>query len=282
MVPRTKPEKNMKATEDFFTIVLHAHIISAAHTLLSTTSNLHTTISLAQAIVDSFVDIDICDDNLPSKDDVYEYTREMLTLLLILENYHDAVREGDGDRVMLIWKILMLVFKATKRTNYAKEAAILLLQRHCLLSERKAAQLVWSRFVNTSGFTGHNIPTDLHIEHLNRRLKGILRQSGSNIIQPNSIVRASKAVGFVNQVCTTFELECGLKIPYGQHKKIAFAKEVRVIADCLQEKQAFTMKDYQRCHHTFSKKQRRLITSLQPKEIESWLVQNIVPTLIFM
>lgn len=52
-VPRIKPEKNMKATEDFYTIVLQAHILSASHTLLSNSTDLHTTISLAKAIVDA-------------------------------------------------------------------------------------------------------------------------------------------------------------------------------------------------------------------------------------
>ena len=127
----------MKATEDFYTIVLQAHILSAAYTLLSNSTDLHTTISLAKAIVDTFVDIDITEKNLQSKDGIYEYAREMLTLLLVWENFHDAVKEGDGDRVMVVWKILMLVFKATNRRNYAKEAAILLLQRNCLFQKEK-------------------------------------------------------------------------------------------------------------------------------------------------
>lgn len=183
--------------------------------------------------------------------------------------------------VILVWKILMLVFKATNRRNYAKEAAILLLQRNCLLSERKAAQLVWSRFVNIGGFGGCNIPTDLHMEHLNRRLKGMLRQSGSNVINPNTVVRASKSVGFVHQVCTALESECSVKSPYGQHKKLSIVKEVKLVADCLQQNEVFIMKDDRRRHRSFSNKKRRLIPSLKTEEIETWIVNNIVPALIF-
>ena len=36
-----------------------------------------------------------------------------------------------------------------------------------------------SRFVNTQGRRGCNVPCDLHIEHLNRRLKGIIKNMGS-------------------------------------------------------------------------------------------------------
>ena len=39
------------------------------------------------------------------------------------------------------------------------------------LSPRLSHQLVWSRFVNTSGKEGSNVPCDLHMEHLNRVLK---------------------------------------------------------------------------------------------------------------
>ena len=48
---------------------------------------------------------------------------------------------------------------------------MLLIQYHFLFSERKAAEVRNSRFVNTHGRKGHNRPCDLHMEHLNRRLK---------------------------------------------------------------------------------------------------------------
>ena len=166
----------MKATEDFFLVVLHAYIIQAARTVLKNTTNLHTTLSLAKEIVDTFLDVDISERRKPSGDNVHEYTRDLFTLLIIWHYFHDSVREGDGDRVMLIWKLLLLIYHATKRSNYAKEAAILLFQKDSFFSERKVAQLKWSRFVNVHGFAGHNVPTDLHIcmEHLNRKLKTML------------------------------------------------------------------------------------------------------------
>ena len=211
-VPTSNVEKHMKATEDFFLMVLKAHVLSAAYTILHNSTNLHTTVSLAEAIVEKFVDIEIAD-VLPtvSNDRIHEYACEVLTLLLIWHNFYDATKEGDGDRLMLVWKLLLLIFKATNRRNYSKEAAILLLQKESLLPKRQAAQLVWSRFVNVRGIPGHNIPTDLHMEHLNRRLKTILRQTCSNVINPNTIVKASQSIGFVHQVCCTFESECGTK-----------------------------------------------------------------------
>lgn len=39
------------------------------------------------------------------------------------------------------------------------------------MSPQQSAVLQWSRFVNTHGRDGCNIPMDLHLEHLNRRFK---------------------------------------------------------------------------------------------------------------
>ncbi len=89
-----------------------------------------------------------------------------------------------------MWKFLLLVFRKSGRRNYAKEAALLLLQYHFFFSERKAAQLNHSLFINTKGKIGCNMPCDMFMKHLNHRLKGVIRHMGSNI-QHHSLVRAA-------------------------------------------------------------------------------------------
>ena len=42
---------------------------------------------------------------------VLEYSHEVLSLGLLFLELKDAVREGDGDRVLLDWKYLLLLFK---------------------------------------------------------------------------------------------------------------------------------------------------------------------------
>ena len=84
--------------------------------------------------------------------------------------------------------------------NHAKEIVILLTQYHCLLSPRQVAQLKWSRCINTRGLPGCNVPCDLHLEHLNRCLKDMIRGLHSNVT-PKALVCASQSVGIVHQVC---------------------------------------------------------------------------------
>ena len=52
----------------------------------------------------------------------YDYACEALTLRLLIFDFKDAIREGDGGSVLSLWKYLFLLFKATDKRNYAIEA----------------------------------------------------------------------------------------------------------------------------------------------------------------
>ena len=75
------------------------------------------------------------------EDLVYSYCKEVITLGLLWMNYYDGIKEGDGIRIMRIWKYLMLIFQQTNHRNYAKETALLLINYHFAASERVATQL---------------------------------------------------------------------------------------------------------------------------------------------
>ena len=100
-------------------------------------------------------------------DEVREYGRQLLGLGLLYEEYLDAIREGDGGRVLRCWRYLLPIFKATGRKNYACEVLNMLFQHLYQLPPRQSSQLLWSRFVNVHGRPGKNIPGDLQMEHLN-------------------------------------------------------------------------------------------------------------------
>jgi len=93
-----------------------------------------------------------------SYDGVCLYAREVLSLGLIWHELHDAVKKGDGNRVIQVWKFLLLVFKNSGRKNYNIEALNLLLQEQYILSERQKLQLKWGRLITTHGRQGCNAP----------------------------------------------------------------------------------------------------------------------------
>ena len=145
-------------------------------------------------------DVNVVDTpNNPKADKVNLYSKELLSLGLLHKEFGDAIREGDGQRVLRCWKYLLLIFKASKRNNYSIEAFTFLAQQQFVLSPRLAHQQLWSRFINTSGKEGHNVPCDLHMEHLNRVLKDSIQQLGANKTK-KAIIRAGKCIDKLDEV----------------------------------------------------------------------------------
>ena len=82
----------------------------------------------AKKVVDTFVDISYVDKenkHTHNLDHVYEYACEVMQLGLLFE-FKDAIREGDGHRIIRCWRYFLLIFKHTNRTNYSIEAFHLL------------------------------------------------------------------------------------------------------------------------------------------------------------
>ncbi|XP_062571098.1 uncharacterized protein LOC134233123 [Saccostrea cucullata] len=75
-----------------------------------------------------------------SEDGVFNYTRLMLNLGLLRMNHNDAIRMGDGERIMRI------------NPKYAYGLLETKAQTNMLLTERMAHRLIWNRTVNHRGY----------------------------------------------------------------------------------------------------------------------------------
>ena len=235
------PEKNMHAAEDFMLLLLHAYVTYAGK--LQQASQHRQLAELAKGIMDTYISIpNMSDKRSPdSTDTVYLYATEIITLGLLWHGFHDAIKEGDGDRILRYWKFLLVAFKATGHRNYAKEAVNLLYQYYYVFPERKKQQLLWSRCVNTRGCAGANIPCDLHMEHLNRQLKSIIRGMGGNVT-PARIQKAAKSIAVVHRVCAVFELETVGHRHSDRHPYPTFEKDMAVIVKILEEEKMLVKK----------------------------------------
>ena len=230
----------MKAAEDFLQVVHTGYVVVAARAILQTLER-STVKEVSKSIVESFCTIDSIGSNpwpTPGDDCVQACSKELMTLGLVWLGFDDAIKEGDGDRVLRYWKFLLLLFKMDNRRNYSCEAAKLLLDYQYFLTPRQAAQLKWSRFVNTQGRLACNIPGDLHLEHLNCRVKNALAPLGSNVTL-KAVDRVGKAVGAVNHVCTTFENQLIKAHGSEQHAGAAFGKDLAAIVTCLEDAMVF-------------------------------------------
>lgn len=233
------PEKNMNSCEDFLLLLLHAHVVEAGR-VMQLQNPTNSVFQLAKSVVDNFVRFPNMTDvpTAECDDGVYVYATELLSLSLLWHGFHDAIKEADGDRILRYWKLLYIVFKNTSHRNYAKEAINLLMQYNCTFSERKKAQLIWSRCINTKGYAGANIPCDLHMEHLNRRLKSVIRSMGANV-RPAAIVKAGKAIASVHRICQVFEEQTTAHSHSDRHPCPAFGKDFHTVRNLLDEEKVF-------------------------------------------
>ena len=157
----------------------------------------------------------------------------------------DAWAEGDGDRIYRLahncitltslcldtkfrdtklftfindrcWHFLLPHFHSSGRTKYALQALRLMFQCEGMLSPQLAHHVKWDRFVNTHGGLGRNIPCDLQNEHVNRLLKRIIANMGSNLTE-SSLRCAARSVTTLEAVCKSFDAETGVVVGTSAH-----------------------------------------------------------------
>jgi len=240
------PESNMKAHEDFFLVVLHAYVVAAAEEYLKEYSGNYTSVDLAKKLaaewVKCFIPASYSDNgqeqstqsdqptsSLSEYSSGRSYAIELISLGLIWHGFHDSVKEGDGDRILLYWKFLLPIFKQTNHYNYAAEGFNLLSQV-LILSPRKVAELKWSRTVNTHGRVGQNIPCDLHMEHLNREAKSFMGGLGANICN-QSVTRIGRALKPLITAMENFDKQHQVPTESGNHTRRSSEKDLQTVLE---------------------------------------------------
>lgn len=140
------------------------------------------------------------------------YSKAVLTEGMILREFQDGIREGDGNRLERCYKYLLAFFFHTGHKKYAIECFRYLcsMKIEDVSTPEQAAQMKWSRFVNIHGKKGSNIPTDLHMEHLNRVVKRLVLGMGANVSK-EAIVNASKCINNLGKVTTSIDRTLDVK-----------------------------------------------------------------------
>ncbi|KAJ8264729.1 hypothetical protein GJAV_G00153260 [Gymnothorax javanicus] len=95
-----------------------------------------------------------------------QHTEAWLSFGLLLLNFLDAVKEGDGDRLLRLYRVALVIFKSYGHSQYAYSTFLLTVQINATLCPRLGHSLTWNRFWNGRGGKRKNISLDLHLEHL--------------------------------------------------------------------------------------------------------------------
>ena len=169
-------------------------------------------------------------------------------------------------------EVFLLIFKSSRWVNYAIEAFTTIFQYHLLLPDRLAKQLLWSRFVNTHGQPGHNIPCDLYMEHCNRVCKMAVRGIGANVT-PQAIQRVGKCAGPLLNIIDQFDSESGIGAVSTGHTVPSFNKDLGTILKQLATSQV--CKELKGRKHTYFKSLRGSIINCLDYNHISWMQQQM-------
>ena len=102
------------------------------------------------------------DDSTPQEerqeDYKFNYHSAKLTFGLVLLEFNDAIKEGDGARLFELYKLALLLYKTYGHYKYAYAVLLYLVKCTAILPPSQALRLKWNRFFNGSGLPGRNIP----------------------------------------------------------------------------------------------------------------------------
>ena len=209
----------------------------------------------------------------PPSDGIQQYALQILSLGCFYLEFCDAIKEGDGDRMLRCWRYLLPIFRGSGRKNYSIEVLILLCQNGYYLSPQLSSQLLWSRTVNIHGLPGRNIPGDLHIEHLNRVAKECIVRLGASKT-PKAITRVGRAIGTIAPVLDRFDVTNAIRKQSGVHKPRSQEKDKNIIINCLLHNKVF-MSIPKRAHHSFPRP-RNVLHYEGNNKLLSWMAERLL------
>jgi len=140
------------------------------------------------------------------------------------------------------------------------------------LPPQQAEQLLYSRFVNTKGVRGRNIPLDLHQEHLNRVCKDCVKGLHSNKTK-DAIVRCGKALGTLNDLLINFDQSNHVASASGAHNSPSYEQDLKIIVEELLQTKVFDAVPNRR-HKSF-KNPRNILHAKTTDEVVDWVIEHL-------
>ena len=195
---------------------------------------------------------------------------------MLLRNFDDAVKEGDGVRILRCWKIAMLIFRAHHHNKYALASFYLQAATQAILTPRQAHSLTWNRTVNNHGGKGRNISLDLRLEHLNNFTKGLLKHLGPNITD-KAVLRCSHATNNVEKILKSTDEDLGMRATYGIHNTTKSYDNFQKLVSIIKEKGDMFHHEIseQRQYQHFSNFNRDILGSVDHRLLHKWINEHM-------
>lgn len=206
-----------------------------------------------------------------SKEDFkFNYHKAKMRFGLLLADMNDSIREGDGQRLLNLYKIAVLLYKRHGHTKYAYTTLLFLTKMKALLPADRAESLIANRFCNTRGQPGKNISMDLFLEHKNCSVKSCTGLLGSNF-KEESAQRIARAAGINEEVLRSVTKDCQLSKEDSSRSKTDPTEAVQqVVADLLSQ-DAFVHTPGRKGYPSFPKIRANLVSGLDYRDLYQWI-----------
>ena len=214
------------------------------------------------------------DSTSPKPDYKFNYHQSKLVFGLLLRDFNDTVKEGDGEHLIDLYKLALLLYYSEKHTKYAYVVLLHLLKIVAILPEFEAHRLTWNRFYNKYGGRGNNISLDLKKEQQNKVLKTFWRSLGANINKENA-ARVAHALEPLESVMESVKKDCQYNERIGRRSLADQEESVQQIVDDLVTERAFHFVEGREGHSSFPYFDGRLIKDINYCEVHKWMTEHI-------
>ena len=287
------PKKAVDPAVDFLLTVVTGHIIAVAYEILGVTkmdsyiplppdicrSSLQQQYAFVRSIAFQVVEkCTLVDGALTREtvsninDGVYNYARVLCHYGALIMEFRDACAEGDGDRVYNCWRFFLPHFMTSNCQKYALEALRLQLQVKAVLSPELAQHILWDRFINTKGGVGRNIPCDLHNEHVNKLLRHVIVNMGSNLTE-DALQRAAMSVSMLNAIRLQFDRCSGVPIGTHAHSTKSDVQDVARVASSVLQHKIFVVREG-RAHSSYRNIKTNPLWNWKVDKTKNWIEQK--------
>ena len=208
------------------------------------------------------------------KDVLFNYHSAKLTFGLILADISDAIREGDENRQIQLYKMALPIYYSHGRTKYQYTTLLLLVKTEALLPKLQAFRLKWNRFCNTKGRKGHNISFDLRLEQLNNLLKSFLKVLGSNL-GLSSAQRVACCLDVLEAILESIDTDCSMHKDNKQRQCKDKAETVLQIVKDLMDRKVVSKTSERKGYSSFPKISRNIISKLHYRDFYAWIKDKL-------
>ena len=201
------------------------------------------------------------------------YGLQVMQLGVFLMQLNDTEAEGDGERSIRNWKVLMLYFRARPRgMKYAFEAMRFLTFTKALYSERMAHRVLHGQFVNPKGGNGNNYANDLKMEHEVRNDKAVLKgMCGNKTLK--AVQRSTSCSYMLSETKRQYDRESNIPPESTSHTYACTSDDVKEMIDLISTKEPFTHQPG-RILQSFPSISKSPLDQLDVFLLHSWLTHN--------